>query len=75
MSEPLLFPSKVRQIQPQAISRPCDFGLKLTVIDLETQLGTIEAYNRLVLATLRLKRKIDVGQVLEPVAGAAEKVR
>lgn len=47
---------------PRAIMRPCDWGLQNAVRALETQLGTIEAYNRLALAAHTLKTKIDSGQ-------------
>jgi hypothetical protein len=47
---------------PRRIHRPCDSGLLLTVMDLESQLGTIEAYNRLVEAASRLKEQIDAGK-------------
>lgn len=46
---------------PRRIVRPCDFGLLATVRDLETQLGTIEAYNRLVEAATAMRAKIDAG--------------
>ena len=44
------------------IIRPCDWGLIGAVTGLETQLGTIEAYNRLATAAHKLKAKIDAGQ-------------
>lgn len=47
---------------PKPIVRPCDWSLKGAVISLETQLGTIEAYNRLATAAAELKAKIDAGQ-------------
>jgi hypothetical protein len=47
---------------PKPIIRPCDYGLILTVDSLEAQVGTIEAYNRLVAAALKLKSKIDAGK-------------
>lgn len=47
---------------PAPIVRPCDWGLILAVNNLETQLGTIEAYNRLAAAANALKAKIDAGQ-------------
>lgn len=46
---------------PNPIVRPCDWGLKLAISNLETQLGTIEAYNRLATAAAALKAKIDAG--------------
>ena len=46
---------------PRRIMRPCEYGLLGTVRDLETQMGTVEAYNRLCDAAQRLKTKIDAG--------------
>lgn len=48
---------------PQRIVRPCDAGLYLAVQDAETQLGTIEAYNRLCAHAAQLKARIDKGDV------------
>lgn len=48
---------------PKQIKRPCDFGLELAWIKLETQLGTIEAYNRLVHLADGVKRNIDNGEI------------
>jgi hypothetical protein len=47
---------------PKPIVRPCDYGLLTAIHGLETQLGTIEAYNRLVLAAEKLKEQIDAGK-------------
>jgi len=47
---------------PRPILRPCDYGLRLAVADLETQCGSIEAYVRLCSAAAALKEKIDAGQ-------------
>lgn len=47
---------------PIRIVRPCEHGLYLAVMNLETQLGTIEAYNRLVEAAKALRAEIDVGK-------------
>ena len=47
---------------PKPIMRPCDWGLISTTTALETQLGTIEAYNRLVAAAAKLKGKIERGE-------------
>lgn len=49
--------------QPKEIYRPCDYGLKLAVDGLETQLGTIEAYNRLVRAAGAMRARIDSGDI------------
>ncbi len=46
---------------PQKLMRPCDWGLRGAINSLETQLGTIEAYNRLAVAAHELKAKIDAG--------------
>lgn len=46
---------------PKCIMRPCEWGLIGTVRDLETQMGTVEAYNRLCDAAEALKAKIDRG--------------
>ena len=46
---------------PKAIARPCDYSLLNAVNALETQLGTIEAYNRLARAAHALKALIDAG--------------
>lgn len=47
---------------PKRMIRPCDWGLYRAVSDLEVQLGTIEAYNRLADAAAALKAKIDAGK-------------
>lgn len=47
---------------PKPIVRPCDYGLQLAVMNLEAQLGTIEAYNRLARAAYELHRRIEAGQ-------------
>lgn len=46
---------------PRPIVRPCDYGLLGAIDALETQLGTIEAYNRLAAAANALKQRIDAG--------------
>lgn len=46
---------------PKRIMRPCDYGLINAIRGLETQLGTIEAYNRLANAAHALKAQIDAG--------------
>lgn len=48
---------------PIRIKRACDWGLESAVSALETQLGTIEAYNRIVDAANILKSRIDTGDV------------
>lgn len=47
---------------PKRIKRPADYGLQHACINLETQYGTIEAYNRLVEAAKRMKAQIDAGK-------------
>lgn len=47
---------------PTRIVRPCDYGLRSAVFSLEQQLGTIEAYNRLVEAAAVLRTRIDAGK-------------
>ncbi|MDD5271503.1 MAG: hypothetical protein PHU14_02170 [Methylovulum sp.] len=47
---------------PSPIKRPCHYGLESAVMDMETQIGSVEAYNQLCLAARQLKRKIDSGQ-------------
>ena len=46
---------------PRHIKRPCDYSLKAAICDLESQLGTIEAYNRLATAAAAVKAEIDAG--------------
>ena len=48
---------------PKPIVRPCDHGLTLAVQNLETQLGTIEAYNRLVSSANAMMARILAGDV------------
>lgn len=47
---------------PKRIMRPSDWGLISAVNALETQLGSIEAYNRLVTAANQLRAKIERGE-------------
>lgn len=46
---------------PRELHRPADWGLKLAITNLETQLGTIEAYNRLARAAQALHARIEAG--------------
>jgi len=46
---------------PKPITRPCDWSLISAVQHLETQLGTVEAYNRLCAVAERLRAQIDAG--------------
>lgn len=52
----------VARLAPGRLMRPCDYGLLGAIHALETQLGSIEAYNRLVDAAAALRAKIDAGQ-------------
>lgn len=47
---------------PKPLVRPCDYSLLSAINALDTQLGTIEAYNRLATASAAMKAKIDAGQ-------------
>lgn len=51
---------------PVRIMWPCDYGLLGAVRDMETQIGTVEAYNRLCEAAARLKRQVDDGKAKIP---------
>lgn len=53
------------KLPPQHLM-PAEWGLKKTVRDLEIQLGTVEAYNRLVSAAKELKSKMDDGKAAAP---------
>ena len=47
---------------PKRIMRPCEYGLWNAVNSMETQMGTVEAYNRLCDWAESLKAKIDGGE-------------
>ncbi|RQQ19711.1 hypothetical protein DF107_18070 [Burkholderia stagnalis] len=47
---------------PKRIVRPCEWGLFNAVKALETQMRSVEAYNRLCSAAEQLKAKIDAGK-------------
>lgn len=51
---------------PKRIMRPCDYGLWGAVRDCETQVGTVEAYNRICEHAASLKRRIDAGDATAP---------
>lgn len=53
---------------PSRIIRPCDQTLNRAVYELEQQLGTVEAYNRLCEAAAKLKRRIDDGDAKRQLA-------
>lgn len=48
---------------PERVMRPCDYGMLGALYNLEVQLGTIEAYNRVVEAANHLKARIDAGDI------------
>jgi hypothetical protein len=47
---------------PKKIWRPCDYGLFGAVKSMETQVGTVEAYNKLCDAAEVLRARIDAGE-------------
>jgi hypothetical protein len=61
----LNFPPKMLD-PPDPIRQSCDFGLALTVGTLTRQLGSIEAYNRLVNAAKDLRTRINSGDITPP---------
>lgn len=52
---------KTRRPAPKRILRPCDYGLHGAVLAMESQVGTVEAYNKLCDAAEALKAQIDYG--------------
>jgi hypothetical protein len=46
---------------PRRVERPCDYWLARALHYLETELGTIEAHNRLVECADAFRRKIEAG--------------
>ena len=48
---------------PKKLRRPCDYGLMAAVREAEAQLGTIEAYNRLVQHADALRARIERGDI------------
>lgn len=65
-------PPEFLAVAPKQILRPADYTLKLAVGSLETQLGTVEAYNRLCAAARGILARIETGETREPATGAAE---
>lgn len=55
-------PTGVPKGRPLRIKRPAEYGLELAVMNLEVQLGTIEAYNRLCDAAEVLSGRIKRGE-------------
>ena len=47
---------------PKPIARPCEWGLRKAIMGMETQLGSVEAYNMLVRYAEALKAEIDAGK-------------
>jgi hypothetical protein len=48
---------------PSVILRPCDYGLERAWCALETQLGTIEGYNRLAAFANHIHTLIEAGNI------------
>ena len=71
-ASPVLVPKEFLSCPPGKIKRPCDYGLELAVSNLVSQLGTIEAFNRLTNAAWLLREEIEEGRIKEPIPGAAE---
>jgi len=61
-------PTEFMDEAPQHIKRPCDYSLDIAVGNLETQLGTIEAYNRIASMARQLRKKIDAGNAKAPLS-------
>ena len=63
MAEVTKFPAPLTTDRqpPRPIMRPCDAGLSLAIMQLEDQLGTVEAYNRLCNAAQAMREQIDAG--------------
>jgi hypothetical protein len=61
----LNIPPRMQEL-PDPIKQSCDYGLALTVGTLTRQLGSIEAYNRLVNAAKDLRIKINSGDITHP---------
>ena len=55
-------PSETNRKTPKRIVRPCEWQLFSAVNTLETQMGSVEAYNRLCDAAEAMKQKIDAGK-------------
>lgn len=71
MSADVITPKEFLAQLPTQMKRPCDYGLESSMRDLETQLGTIEAYNRLVAAARYFHAEIEAKRVKEPAPGTA----
>lgn len=73
MSE-IISPSEFVREPPASIKRPCDWGLESAVNNLEIQLGTIEAYNRLCAEAVRMFEKIASQNSVPPHPGYATRI-
>lgn len=51
---------------PKRIMRPCDYALWNAVKSMETQVGTVEAYNRLCEWAAQLRAQVDAGEAKAP---------
>lgn len=71
-SNNVVAPVQFLAVAPAPILRPGDYGLMSAIQNLEIQIGSIEAYNRLVHAATSLRAKIEKGGAVEPVSGAAK---
>jgi hypothetical protein len=64
MDDVVPWPKSGRAVEPpKPITRPCDYALLSAYRQLETQLGTIEAYNRIVAFAANVRAQIDRGEV------------
>lgn len=62
MNEPnIIYPPEFQRPVPERVLRPCDYGLMNAASNLEIELGTIEAYNRLCEKAAQMRLLIDRG--------------
>ena len=71
----ILLPPKPIPVPPAQIVRPCEWALRAAIWDMETQLGTIEAYNMLIGYANNLKAQIDDGKAKKQNPIYSTKVR
>lgn len=71
MSDTVLFPQEFSEGVLKPMLRPADYTLKMAVNALEAQLGTVEAYNRVAAAAMRLREQISSGKIKDAIPGAA----
>lgn len=64
VSEPseIIRPYEFLPADPKSIKRPCDYSLEIAWSNLEIQLGTIEAYNRLCAFAALVRADIEDGK-------------